>query len=130
MQSLRPTNRTSVTQPGPWTLTLTYSRQVYCPACGIRMPKAVAVLADDVLVCGMCVRESPRAVTQAIAVHRSNTVAHLWGHSHGIHAYFSRSGLERTAVQWAVELDCWSDTDQPCDYPEYIPISDPPTRPV
>lgn len=106
-------------QTGPWSLKLTFPRQVYCPVCGLRMPPAAAVLAEDLLICGMCCRTAPRSVTQAIALHRSHKAAELWGCSHGVIAYLSRLDMERPARVWMQILGRWPGDDQPCDYAEH-----------
>jgi hypothetical protein len=119
MPSIRPPARTSIAGSVPWKLELHYTRQVHCPVCGLRLPPNAARVAANLLVCMPCIATQPRAVTMALAICHSLTVPETWAMSHGIYAYISRLGIERSVIEHAKLISRWPPADQPANYAPY-----------
>lgn len=119
--STGPIQRTSVGDAQPWSLVFRSARPVHCPACGIKLPAAAAVVAGQVLVCRPCLTAQPNVVTQAICICFLQQSSELWSYSHGIYAYTPRLGMIRDVRAQAVVDGRWPEHDQPCNYPPYAP---------
>lgn len=121
MSATRPIQRTSVNDAQPWALTLRSRRQVRCPVCGIPLPGKAGFVAGQVLVCDPCVRTNPRGVTQAVCICFVQCTSDWWTFQQGVYLYTPKPGHKQDVRSAAVAAGRWPATDQPCNYPPYVP---------